>query len=261
MLEIENLFYNIGARKILNGISIDFKPGLFHVILGPNGSGKSTFLRIFSGELKPAAGVVRYDKEDVFSIAKTAVARRRSVMSQHAELQFPLSVAEIVMMGRYPHFNYKPSARDQSICNEVITKMNISGFLDRDYLTLSGGEKQRVQFARTLAQIWERPQPGSRYLFLDEPINNLDVFYQHQFLHAAKAFTSGYTVTIAVLHDINLAIQYADTLSFMKDGKLVYHGRPEDIITPALIQDVFAIPVEVMRHPTSGKPLLYYQAG
>jgi len=260
MLKVENVHYNIGSKKILNGISIDFEPGLFHVILGPNGSGKSTFLKVFSGEYKPAKGEVFYDNKNVFSMSKTAVAQRRAVMSQQSELQFPLTVAEIVMMGRYPHFNYKPSAKDKAICDEIIQKMNINDFLERDYLTLSGGEKQRVQFARTLAQIWEKPEDGSRYFFLDEPINNLDIYYQHQFLQAAKAFTDDKTVTIAVLHDINLAVQYADTISLMKDGKLLYHGHPQQMITPELIQEVFAIPVEIMLHPSSQKPILYYKS-
>ena len=239
MLSIKNVHYNIGSKQILNGIDIDFKPGLFHAIVGPNGSGKSTFLKVFSGELKAKQGEVLYDNENIFHLDKTTVARCRSVMSQQPELHFPLSVAEIVMMGRYPHFNYKPSAQDKSICNEVIRELEIAPFLDRDYLTLSGGEKQRVQFARALAQIWERPKKGSRYLYLDEPINNLDIHYQHQFLQLAKSFTNETTVTIAVLHDINLAIQYADTISFMKDGKLICSGPPKEIISAELIQQCF----------------------
>lgn len=259
MLSIKNISYNIGSKKILQGVSIDFTPGKFHVILGPNGSGKSTFLKVFSGELKPATGTVFYDEKDVFLMSKIAVAQRRSVMSQQADLQFPLSVAEIVMMGRYPHFNYKPSLNDRNICNEIIRKLNIESFLERDYLTLSGGEKQRVQFARTLAQIWEVPAETSRYLYLDEPINNLDIYYQHQFLQSAKSFTNPKTVTVAVLHDINLAIQYADTISLMKDGKLFYHGIPEQVITSELIEEVFRIPIEILVHPTSGKPILHYK--
>jgi iron complex transport system ATP-binding protein len=258
MLKVENVHYNIAAKNILNGISIGFSPGLFHVIVGPNGSGKSTFLKVFSGELHPQQGQVFYDEKDIFKLEKTFIARRRSVMSQQPELHFPLSVAEIVMMGRYPHFNYQPSTHDKAICAEVIHQMEIKDFLNRDYLTLSGGEKQRVQFARALAQIWETPRDGSRYLFLDEPINNLDIHYQHQFLQLAKAFTSEHTVTIAVLHDINLAIQYADTISFMKAGKIVSTGHPQNIITSTLIDDVFSIPVDIISHPSTGIPLIVY---
>lgn len=258
MLKVQNVHYNIGLKKILNGISIDFAPGLFHVILGPNGSGKSTFLKVFSGEIKPAKGSVFYDVKDIFSISKIAVAQKRSVMSQQADLQFPLFAGEIVMMGRYPHFNYKPAANDYAICNTVIDQMQLKDFLDRDFLTLSGGEKQRVQFGRALAQIWEVPKDGCRYLFLDEPVNNLDIHYQHQFLQLAKTFTTRNTVTIAILHDINLAIEYADTISFLKAGNLVSHGLPADIITAEMINDVFNIPVKIIEHPSTKNPLIVY---
>ncbi|HEX8460208.1 MAG TPA: ATP-binding cassette domain-containing protein, partial [Segetibacter sp.] len=188
----------------------------------------------------------------------TAIAQRRSVMSQQADLQFPLSATEIIMMGRYPHFDYKPTTKDAEICNEVIRQMELADFLNRDFLTLSGGEKQRVQFGRALAQIWETPALGCRYLFLDEPINNLDIHYQHQFLQLAKAFTTKQTVTIAILHDINLAIEYADTITFLKAGSVVSHGVPQGTITPQLIDEVFNIPVTVIEHPSSGNPLIFY---
>lgn len=258
MLKIDDIHYSIGAKQILRGISINFAPGLFHVIVGPNGSGKSTFLKVFSGDQHPQKGLVQFDDRNIFKLQKIALAKRRSVMSQQAELHFPLSVSEIVMMGRYPHFDYQPSAKDKLIYEEVVQDMELTPFLNRDYLTLSGGEKQRVQFARALAQIWEAPQDGSRYLFLDEPINNLDIHYQHQFLQLAKKFTTPHTVTVAVLHDINLAIQYADTISFMKTGELVSTGRPAEVVSAALIKNVFDIPVEIIRHSGLNYPLVIY---
>lgn len=258
MLSIESISYSIGQKNILNGISINYAPGLFHVIVGPNGSGKSTFLKVFSGEQQPRQGVVRYDGQQIAALPKTWVAQRRSVMSQQPELHFPLNVEEIIMMGRYPHFSYQPSGKDRDICAAVIRELQLNDFLARDYLTLSGGEKQRVQFARALAQVWEIPHNGSRYIFLDEPINNLDIHYQHQFLQLAKQFTGKETVTVAVLHDINLAVQYADTLTFMKAGAVVAHGAPAAIISSQLIEDVFAIPVQVLQHPSTRNPLIVY---
>ena len=142
MLSVNNISYQVGKKTIINGITTTFEPGLFHVIVGPNGSGKSTFLKIFSGELKPQAGKVLYDEKDVFQIDKTTLAKRRAVMSQQPELHFPLTVAEIVMFGRYPHFTYKPSKNDESICRSAMEKMEVWHLAERDYLTLSGGEKQ-----------------------------------------------------------------------------------------------------------------------
>ncbi len=261
MLTVDNVHYNIGKKNILNGISINAEAGKVHVIVGPNGSGKSTFLKVFSAEMRPRQGSVCYDDQDIFIMSKSKVATIRSVMSQAAELHFPLSVGEIVMMGRYPHFEYKPSSKDIDICVEVMKKLEIAEFTNRDYLTLSGGEKQRVQFARALAQIWEVPKSGTRYLFLDEPINNLDIYYQHQFLQIARQFTDEHTVTIAILHDVNLAIQYADTITFMKDGLSVASGPPAEIISSNLMRNVFSIPVEVLQHPTKNMPMVFYNGG
>jgi iron complex transport system ATP-binding protein len=258
MLSIENIHYRIGAKSILNGISTVFEPGLFHVIIGPNGSGKSTFLKVFSGELRPGEGNVCYDGKDVFQSNKPLLAQRRAVMSQQPELHFPLTVAEVVMMGRYPHFAYRPSRRDEAICKEVINRMEIAHFVHRDYLSLSGGEKQRVQFARALAQLWTAPEKGCRYLLLDEPISSLDIHYQHQFLQIARQLAKENIVLVAVLHDINLAIQYADQLLFMKEGRLVKKGKPADIITAELVKEVFNIPVVIVEHPLLGKPLIGY---
>src|SRR5258708_12274609 len=103
-------------------------------------------------------------------------------MTQLPELHFPLSVDEIVMMGRYPHFSFRPTPNDRAICEQVMLHMSIQSLSGRDYLTLSGGERQRVQFARALAQIWEAPPTGSRYLFLDEPFSSLDIHYHHPLL-------------------------------------------------------------------------------
>ena len=111
------------------------------------------------------------------------------------------------MMGRYPHFHFNPGNKDEQACDEVMTRMNLQSFRERNYLTLSGGEKQRVQFARVLAQIWEKPVNEPRYLFLDEPLTSLDINYQQEFLQIAREFAFSNTVLIAVMHDINLAIQ------------------------------------------------------
>ena len=147
MLSLQEIYYNIGKKNILQDISVDFYPGEFNMILGPNGAGKSTLLKIFSGELTGFSGSVFYDKKNIVTLKKETLARFRSVMSQQPELSFPLKVNEIILMGRYPHFNFNPNKIDLSICEEVITMMNLDSLKERNYLTLSGGEKQRVQFA------------------------------------------------------------------------------------------------------------------
>lgn len=256
MLSTEHIHFSIGKKQIVNDISANFLPGEFTMILGPNGSGKSSFLKIFSGELKHYQGSIFYHRKKITSIKKEELAKTRAVMSQQAELSFPLSVEEVVMMGRYPHFEFNPAKKDKAICEEVIERLNLSSFKDRNYITLSGGEKQRVQFARVLAQLWEEPKEGYRYLFLDEPLNNLDISYQHEFLKTATEFARHKTVLVAVMHDINLALQYADKLLFFKEGKLIAQGQPETIVTPHLIEEVFAVKSSIIKNPVTGKPLL-----
>ena len=257
MLNIANLVCRIGDRTIVDDISISFAPGRLHVIVGPNGSGKSTFLKAFSGEWTPAAGHVAYDGVGLDRFERIDLARRRAVMTQLPELHFPLSVDEIVMMGRYPHFSFRPTAHDKAICEEVKGLLSIDGLGDRDYLTLSGGERQRVQFARALAQIWEAPADGGRYLFLDEPVSSLDIHYQHQFLRLARSLVKENIVLIAVLHDLNLALQYADRIVFMRQGRVVAEGTP-DIVTGGLIREVFDIEARLLDDPEGGRSVIVF---
>jgi len=258
MLKANNIHYKISKKEILNDITLEFLPGEFNMILGPNGSGKSTFLKIFSGEINGYDGTILYNGEKISSQKKETLAKYRAVMSQQPELSFPLMVDEVVMMGRYPHFNFNPNKKDFAICDEVMERMHLSSFKERNYLTLSGGEKQRVQFARVLAQIWEKPQNGIRYLFLDEPLASLDINYQQEFLQIAREFAQEDTVLVAVMHDINLATQYADKLFFLKQGKLIANGRPKEILNQALIKVVFGVNTTVIDNPVTNTPLVIY---
>lgn len=258
MLRTENISFSVGKKQILKNVSASFLPGEFNMILGPNGSGKSSFLKIFSGEINKFQGTVLYEDKKIKELRKEELAKKRAVMSQQADLGFPLLVEEVVMMGRYPHFTFNPNKKDITICNEVIERMNLVEFKERNYLTLSGGEKQRVQYARVLAQVWEKPTDSYRYLFLDEPLNSLDISYQHEFLQVAVELIKDHTVLIAVMHDINLAAHYADNLFFFKEGELVVHGKPKDILSAAMIEKVFNIKTTVIENPVTGKPLIIY---
>lgn len=259
MLRTININYTAGNRQILSTVSAEFLPGKINMILGPNGSGKSTWLKIFSGETKHFSGEVFYGDNTIQSFKLPDLSKRRAVMSQQTALSFPLSVEEVVMMGRYPHFSFNPCKKDISICNEVMELLNLSSFRERNYLTLSGGEKQRVQFARLLVQVWETPTNGDRYIFLDEPLNNLDISYQQEFLQIAKSFTNVNTVFIAVMHDLNLALQYADELFFLKNGKLFASGNANELVTEELIEEVFSVKANIINNPINNKPVVVFR--
>jgi iron complex transport system ATP-binding protein len=258
MLRVERLYCRAGDRTVVHDVSTEFEPGRLHVIVGPNGSGKSSFLKAFSGEGAIESGAVYYDSIPVADIDKGMLAKRRAVMSQLPELHFPVRVDDIVMMGRYPHFSYRPSSHDAEICRQAMERLNVLSLAARDYLSLSGGERQRVQFARALAQIWEPQAAGNRYLFLDEPVSSLDIHYQHEFLALARSLAASGIVLVAVLHDLNLALEYADQILFLKEGRLVAAGSTPGVVTPAVIREVFGIDAHLLDHPFGKRPVIVY---
>jgi iron complex transport system ATP-binding protein len=150
------------------------------------------------------------------------------------------------MMGRYPHFGGRPGPIDQRIVDEVMERMDVTEFSDRHYQTLSGGERQRVNFARVLAQLWSEDQSNGskscRYLFLDEPLTFLDIRHQIDFMRKIKAFTArGDVVTIGVVHDLNLAAQFADHIVLLNGGKVVANGTASEVLTTERIEEVFGV--------------------
>lgn len=239
MLEIKKAGYSIGKKWLVQNISYQFLPGKCYMLCGPNGAGKSTLLKLLSLQSVPDEGEIFYNGVKVDHRKKHYYAQFRAVLSQQVDISFPMEVDEVIMMGRYPHFDINPTKKDHEICEEVIQLQNLESFRKRNFLTLSGGEKQRVQFARVLAQIWEMPQEGARILLLDEPISSLDIKYQFDFLHHVKQFLNDKTIVIAILHDLNLALNYADEVLLLNEGKLFSSGAPTEVLSPENIEKVF----------------------
>lgn len=241
MLEVNNLGFSIANKWLVQDVTYKFMPGKCYMLCGPNGAGKSTLLKLLSLELSPTKGTILYNNETAQPGLRKKYAKYRAVLSQNVEISFPLDVEEIVMMGRYPHFEVRPSKKDFDICEEVMEKLGVSVFRKRNYLTLSGGEKQRIQFARVMAQIYETPENGCRYLLLDEPISSLDLKYQFDFLHQVQDFMNEKTVVIAILHDLNLALNYADEVLLLSKGKMFISGEPADVLQTSNIEKVFGV--------------------
>lgn len=245
MLEARNITYRAGNRELLSDVSISFAPGKLHLIIGPNGAGKSTLIKILSRSLRPHNGHVILEGVDIRDAKEADLAKRRAVLSQAVEVAFPLTVREVVMMGRYPHFGGRPAPMDHEIVDEMMQLFDVTEFSSRDYLTLSGGERQRVNFARVLAQLW-RPHRETtsecRFLFLDEPLTFLDIHHQIEFMKKVREFSSlPDVVTVGVVHDLNLAARFADQIVAMGNGRIVSSGSPNDVLTSETIKSVFDV--------------------
>ncbi|HEY2847036.1 MAG TPA: heme ABC transporter ATP-binding protein [Pyrinomonadaceae bacterium] len=252
MLEARDVTFSVFGRELLSDISARFESGKLHLIIGPNGAGKSTLVKLLARLTSPTAGSVSYEGTDVATTSEMTLAKKRAVLSQAIEVAFPLSVREVVMMGRYPHFGGRPGPADQKLVEEMMSLVDITEFADRNYQTLSGGERQRVNFARVLAQVWPTEYqtsnfPHRRYLFLDEPLTFLDIHHQIDFMKKVRDFASvADAVTIGVVHDLNLAARFADRLYMLDRGQLVAAGTPDEVLTADLIRKVFAVEPEFL---------------
>lgn len=242
MLSIENISFSIQEKKIIDNISINIKNCQINLIIGPNGAGKSTLIKIISGVIQNQEGQIMYNGIKLENIKITELAKIRSVLSQQIDIAFPLSVKEVVMMGRYPYFVNNASTLDENICEDVMGFFKIKELSERNYMTLSGGEKQRVHFARVVSQIWNQSTTESRYLILDEPLTFLDIRYQFEFMMKIKELIQllGITV-IGVVHDLNIASRFADQLIMLNQGKLIAEGNPKKILTKENIKNVFGL--------------------
>lgn len=247
MLKVKNISYAVKKKQLVKDVSFDVNVNEFVVIMGANGAGKSTLLKIIAASLEPSQGEVELNKIPLTTYSAVEIAKCRAVLSQHYSIAFPASVKEIVMMGRYPYFINNPTSKDEAIVEHVLHQMQVYDFVDRDYNTLSGGEAQKVQMSRVLAQIGQ-PTIGetSKLLLLDEPVSHLDIKYQHQLLNVAKEYCTKNMAVVAVLHDINLALKYADRILFMKQGSIINTLLKEEAVTPALLNNVFDVEARIL---------------
>jgi heme transport system ATP-binding protein len=254
MVELRDVSYRVGDVRILDDVSVRFAADRFNVILGPNGAGKSTLLKLATGLLTPTAGSVMYGDRAVRSFSADALSRTRAVLSQHVELAFPLSVRDVVMMGRYPHYGRAPSTNDVAIVDRALALVDLTGKREQPYPTLSGGEQQKVQLARVLAQIWNYDDPAEpKYLFLDEPTLNLDVHYQLHLLDIARDLLGHRCTVIAVLHDLNVALHYGDEFFILEGGRVALATGDRAAITPDLVERVFHVRARQATDPATGE--------
>ena len=256
MLEVRDISYQIRNRKLLDGVTFRANPGELLAIVGSNGAGKSTLLKLCTRELKASGGEIRLLDKGIDTYSEKELSLFRAVLPQQNSVVFPFLVSELVLMGRYPHFDFHPSEHDYFVAEMALKKVGMWEFASRVFTTLSGGEQQRVQLARVLAQIWDVPRG---ILFLDEPTTGLDLLHQHQMLELAREFTQKGFCAIVILHDLNLAAQYADQIVMLRSGKVEAIGAPQDVITVENIKRVFNLNVWLVEHPEMDCPMVIPQ--
>lgn len=256
MIAAKNISYQVDGKEILHTMSFAALPGAVTVLLGANGAGKSTLLRLLAGENMPVTGEVLLEGQPLKHFSPQVLARKRAVLTQNYSVPLPFSCEEIVMMGRYPHEGISTGKENRAIVAQCMKEMEVQKFAPRMFNTLSGGEQQRVQMARILAQLQSAKSREGKILLLDEPTSSLDYLQQQLILSRVKSLASkGYTV-IMVLHDLNLAAQYADKILLLKAGSLVADGHADRVLQPSLIKQAYGIDVDVVEHDDYPFPIL-----
>lgn len=240
-----------GRRGVVRDLDLAIDPAAFTVLVGPNGSGKSTILRALAGLLPVEAGTIELDGRSIASFSIRQLARHVGVLSQNPRAPEGLTVEELVQQGRYAHRSMfgRWSAADQDACMEALELTHMDGLAQRPLDSLSGGQRQRAWIAMTLAQ-----QTG--IMLLDEPTTFLDLGHQIEVLDLVVRLVRERRKTIvAVLHDLNQAARYADTLVLLKDGAVVSRGTPHEVMSRERILDVFGVEAAILPDPYTGAPM------
>jgi cobalamin transport system ATP-binding protein len=257
LLRADGVVFGYQQTPVLRDVTMALPAGGFVGILGPNGSGKTTLLRLLAGTVRPARGRVLLDGRDIASFARPSLARRLAVVPQETHLAFDYTALEVVMMGRYPHLTMFEieGPTDFSIAREAMAATGTLSLQDRQFDTLSGGEKQRVIVAAALAQIAGAGSDG--ILLLDEPTVALDLAYQLELGDLLRERQRRVPLAIAVsTHDLNFAASLCRTLVLLKQGRVLAAGVTDVVLTPQHIRELYDVEAEVTRHAATGRVIV-----
>ncbi len=256
MLSGKQISLTLGGRDILREASLDLEPGRITAILGPNGAGKTSLLRILSGEWHPTRGQVLIEDEPLHSIPIRRLGQVRAYLHQESSLDFAFSVLEVVLLGRSPHMRGGERPDDYTAARRALLQVDLQDREGDSYTALSGGEKQRVHLARVLAQLDSPGHQEPRYLFLDEPTNNLDLSHQRTVFRVARSLARERVAVCLVIHDLNQAFQVADEVLVLEEGRIALRGSPLAIASSPECERIFGVPLMRVEVPGSSCPYL-----
>ena len=260
MIEAQGVRVSLGSKQILHGIDFVARPGEVTAIVGPNGSGKTTFLKALSGEMT-CRGAVTMNGRDLRDLKPWQAAGMRAVLPQATSLSFPFTVREIVRLGVVGGRSGAMAGEEDRLPERALARVDLDGFAGRFYQELSGGEQQRVQLARVLCQVWAPVLEGEpRWLFLDEPVSSLDIKHQLVIMKIAREFAERGGGVITILHDLNLTSMFADQVTVISRGRVAEAGRPVDVFTDEMIQQVFECRLRVGVLPAGDAPFVLPQS-
>jgi iron complex transport system ATP-binding protein len=252
MLHIRALHVRYGDHEVLHGIDLEAHRCELLAVVGPNGCGKTTLLRAVSGVLPMASGDVTLDGESIRGMPAASLARQVAMVVQGAILPERFTAFEVALMGRTPHLRLLQSegARDAAIPRDAMHRTDCWELRNRYVDELSGGERQRVILARALVQ---EPE----LLLLDEPTSHLDITHQVETFQLARELCHERGLAaVAVVHDLTLAATYADRVAVMSGGRIEVDGDAAEVLTQSIIERVYGVPVQVLLHPSSGRPIV-----
>ncbi|NRD73200.1 heme ABC transporter ATP-binding protein [Shewanella sp. VB17] len=254
MINVKHVSVRINHKPVLTNINLHIKSGKVTALLGPNGAGKSTLLKSLCQDNKLDSGEIILANRPIQEWDRLTLAKNLAVLPQHASLTFPFEVHQVVAMGLYPlTLN---SQQGMAIVDQQLDKLSLTSLKYRRYPTLSGGEKQRVQLARVLTQLQQASQPP--ILLLDEPTSALDLAQQHRVLSLARSLAhEQHYAVVVVLHDLNQASRYADTLVILEHGQIVDEGPANTTLTAETVKRVWQYEPLVVNAPGSQIPLLF----
>ncbi|VEI13321.1 heme ABC transporter ATP-binding protein [Trueperella bialowiezensis] len=241
-----NLKVELGGKTIIEGIDLEAYSGQILALVGPNGAGKSTLLSALTGDYALSDGEVHIRGEVQSGLSVQELAKIRAVQVQENQLSFAFTASEVVRMGRAAWARTEEEVRDDVVIYSVMADTETTHLAQRTYPTLSGGEKARVTFARTLAQ--ETP-----IMLLDEPTAAMDIRHQEAVLQLVRQRADDGAAVVIVVHDLSVAAAYADRVMILRDGRLATVGSPREVLTSEILSDVYGYPIDVFDHPRSGE--------